>query len=342
MEFAKGSFQNSINLPLLTDKEREIIGTTYKQKGNKEAVALGHKIVSGDIKEKRINLWIDFIKANPNAYLFCWRGGQRSAIVQEWLADRGVIIPRLKGGYKAFRNYLIKESISISSSSKIYNIAGRTGSGKTLLLKEFPQAIDLEGIAHHRGSAFGRYALAQPSQISFENNLAYELILHNEHKYPWLIIEDESRNVGQRYIPPEVFNSFKNAKLVLLERPLQERIDIIYDDYIIYSQQEYEEAYNKGQTPYTWYEVMQYNFQRIRKRLGEERYKRLIKLLEIAWNEQICRGNRELHKDWIETLLVEYYDPMYDYQIKKKIEQIIFKGNQEEILEFFSSLETKR
>lgn len=340
IEFAKGSFPNTVNLPLLSDEERELIGTTYKQKGNEEAVALGYRLVSGDIKEQRVQAWLEFIKANPNSYLFCWRGGQRSAIVQEWLAQRGVIIPRLKGGYKAFRNYLIEQSISLAKEKEIYTIAGQTGSGKTLLINQIPQAIDLEGLAHHRGSAFGRYAHPQPTQIGFENALAYAQIRHNYKQYSNLVIEDESRNIGQRYIPPEVFSQFQKAKVVLLERSLRERVNIIYNDYIIYSQAEYAKAHSKGQIEHSWYEAMKHNFKKIQKRLGIERYRRLDQMLDLAWREQENKGNPQRHKEWIKALLKEYYDPMYNYQIEQKKDKIIFRGGAKEVLEFFSSMES--
>lgn len=338
VEFARGSFPNAVNLPLLTDQEREAVGTTYKREGNEAAVALGHRLVHGTVKEERIAAWIDFVQTHPDAYLFCWRGGQRSQIVQEWLAEQGVIIPRLKGGYKAFRRHLSEESLRLAQAKEILIIGGRTGSGKTLLLKKIPEAIDLEGLARHRGSAFGRYATPQPPQITFENALAYAQIRHDAAGYRRLVIEDESRNIGQRYIPPEIFDAFQKGRVILLERPLKERIEITYDDYILYAQREYDEAYARGETPYDWFETMQHNFRRIRKRLGDERYRRFSRMLASAWEEQQRTGNPEEHKTWIKALLEEYYDPMYDYQISRKSERIAFRGNEEEILDYIASL----
>ncbi len=335
VEFAKGAFPNAVNLPLMNDEEREQVGTVYKREGHDAAVALGHELVGGELREARIRAWLDFLETHPEAYIYCWRGGQRSQIVQQWIHEAsGKTVPRLEGGYKAFRRYLMEESLRLAQEKEILVLGGRTGSGKTLLIKRIPEAIDLEGIAHHRGSAFGRYAHSQPSQIDFENALAYTQIHHDAAKHPFLLIEDESRNIGQRYIPPEIFHSFQRGKVLLLETPLEERIEISYRDYILFAQKEYDETHARGETPYDWYETMRHNFRRIRKRLGNERYERFTNLLNDAWEEQRRSGNTEQHKIWIRALLEEYYDPMYDYQIEKKKERILFRGDAGEILEF--------
>jgi len=334
VEFARGSFPGAVNLPLLTDGERQAVGTLYKERGNNAALELGHRIVSGRVREKRIAAWIDFIRHHPDAVIFCWRGGQRSAIVQEWLAEYGVVVPRIRGGYKAFRRYLIEESLRLGRGKKTFVLGGRTGSGKTLLLRRIPEAIDLEGLARHRGSAFGRYAVPQPPQIAFENALAYAQIRHDEAGYRRLIIEDESRNIGQRYIPHDLFAEFQKSGVILLEVPLRERVEITYADYILYSQREYDKAHSRGETPYNWIETMRHNFRRIRKRLGNERYTRFLGILESAWKYQQYSGDPSRHKEWIEALLVEYYDPMYDWQIEHKADRIVFRGNREEILEW--------
>jgi len=335
VEFARGSFPHAVNLPLMSDRERELVGTTYKREGNEAAVRLGHELVSGEVKRERIDAWLGFLEKHPDAYIFCWRGGQRSQIVQQWIYEAsGLEIPRLKGGYKAFRNYLMEESLRLAESKEILVLGGRTGSGKTLLLEKIPEAIDLEGLARHRGSAFGRYARPQPSQIDFENALAYALIRHDHAEHSRLVIEDESRNIGQRYIPPKIFEAFQRGGVLLLETPLEERITISYNDYILYAQREYDEAFRRGESPYDWYETMLHNFKRIRKRLGNERYERFTAMLRDAWEHQRRSGETEQHKVWIRALLSEYYDPMYDYQIERKKERIIFRGESEEILDY--------
>ena len=190
IEFEKGAFPHAINLAIMNDKERHLVGTAYKKSGNEAATKLGYSLVSGTIKEERMKAWKDAIQANPNALLYCFRGGSRSQISQEWLDESGINIIRLKGGYKAFRNYLLAEIEKAPQQFKPTIIGGRTGSGKTILLKKIQNSIDLEGLANHRGSAFGRKITPQPAQIDFENALAYELIQKVDQGFNKLVFED--------------------------------------------------------------------------------------------------------------------------------------------------------
>ncbi len=337
VEFAKGSFPGAVNLPLMNDAEREEVGTVYKQQGSAAAVALGHRLVSGQVKEARVRAWVDFLKAHPDAYLFCWRGGQRSQIVQEWLHEAGFTVPRLRGGYKAFRNSLIDASLQLARSKETLILGGRTGSGKTLLLEKIKGAIDLEGLANHRGSSFGRFATPQPTQITFENALAYAQIRHDAAGFERLVIEDESRNIGQCYIPHDVFDTFQQGKVILLDTPLEERIEITYDEYVLAAQTDYTHHHAAGATPYTWIEVMQHNFDRIRKRLGSENHHRLSSQLQSAWEHQQRTGDPGEHRIWIRELLERYYDPMYDYQIERKRDRIVFEGTAQAVTEYLGA-----
>ncbi len=334
VEFAKGSFPGAVNLPLMDDEERARVGTVYKHEGHDAAVALGHQLVSGEVKARRIRAWVDFVREHPDAYLFCWRGGQRSRIAQQWLHEAGVTIPRLKGGYKAFRTFLMEESIRLAEAKEIVVLGGRTGSGKTLLLPHLKEAIDLEGLANHRGSSFGRYATPQPPQIGFENALAYAQIAHDGAGHSRLIIEDESRNIGRCYIPDAVFALFQQGGVVVLETPLEERVENTFDEYVRVAQEDYARQHAAGTAPYPWIEVMRHNLTRIRKRLGDKRYREIQGLLDAAWEHQERTGDPGHHRAWIERLLVEYYDPMYDWQIERKQERIVFRGDKAAVLAY--------
>ena len=140
VEFERGAFDGAINLPLMNDEERHLIGIRYKEQGNASAVALGKKLV-GPVKQERVQAWVDFFHAHPDAYLYCFRGGQRSQISQAWMQEVGVILPRLKGGYKAFRSFLMQESERISEKLDTLILGGRTGSGKTLLIHQIENSI---------------------------------------------------------------------------------------------------------------------------------------------------------------------------------------------------------
>ena len=330
VEFEKGAFPNSANFPLMNDEERHLIGICYKEKGNAEAVALGHKLVV-PVKEQRVQAWVDFIKANPNAYLYCFRGGQRSQFSQSWIDKAGVTVPRLKGGYKAFRQFLMQESETISNGLDIIIVGGRTGSGKTLLLHQLQKSIDLEGLANHRGSSFGGFTTEQPSQINFENRLAYGLIQHQEKHYKELYIEDESRNIGRVNIPKPIFENFQKGKLILLETPMTERVEITFSEYITQALEKYSIKYAKEEGVEQWFNNLKSNLERIKKRLGTERYVKINQALSDAFTLQKESGKLVEHKVWIEMLLREYYDPMYDYQIEKRGMPILFKGSSQEI-----------
>ena len=335
VEFAKGAFPYAVNLPLMNDEERHVVGIKYKEEGNEEAVKLGHTLVGGALKKARIAAWTKFISNHPDAMLYCFRGGQRSQISQEWLAQHGKKIVRLKGGYKAFRSWLMQESEQSVEKFKPIVLGGRTGSGKTILLKRLENAVDLEGLANHRGSSFGRDITPQPGLIDFENALAYALIQKLDQGFEHLIFEDEGKCVGKLYLPRTLVASLSEAPLVVLETPTEERIEITFDEYVFKAHKKYKEVYCADYLN-VWAEDMHEAMQRIQKRLGGQRYKIVCELFENALNTQKECGSLEAYKVWISYLLSEYYDPMYDYQIEKNTSRILFRGNALEIEAYLS------
>ena len=336
VEFKKGAFPNTVNLPLMNDEERHLVGAHYKKHGNEKAVELGHALVGGAIKEERIKAWIDFIKAYPDAMLYCFRGGQRSQISQQWLADAGIEIPRLDGGYKAFRRYLIEETERSCDRFRPLILGGRTGSGKTILLQQIDNMIDLEALANHRGSSFGRHITEQPTQINFENALAYALIQKLGAGHKSLLFEDEGKNIGKDYLPDHFVDCLAKAPLIILETPMDQRVDITFEEYVSKAQSDYCTADHASiiDPLFAWKEDIEQAMARIKKRLGGLRYQIVSKLFEDAFRSQLKSASPEAHKIWVEYLLREYYDPMYDYQIQKRSEQVIFRGCKEEILDY--------
>lgn len=337
VEFEKGAFPTAVNLPLMSDEERHLVGIRYKEQGNASAVALGKELV-GPLKQARVSAWIEFLHENPDAYLYCFRGGQRSEIAQAWIEEAGITIPRLKGGYKAFRAFLMQESERISAEAKTLILGGRTGSGKTLLLNELKNSIDLEGLANHRGSSFGGFTSVQPSQIDFEDALGYALIKHEEAGHKDLVLEDESHNIGRLYIPRPIFDNLKKGELVVLNTPMQERVEIIFKEYVTEALKEYKARFgNLGLSQ--WYSDAMDALDRIRKRIGHERHTNIKSLCTDAFALHQRSGDATGHKIWIEILLREYYDPMYDYQLKRSEIPIAFEGNYAEVLEYLQSKE---
>ena len=335
VEFNKGAFPHSVNHPLMSDKEREAVGTCYKNEGHEAALALGHSLVKGALKEQRIRAWQLFYGQNPNGVLYCFRGGLRSQLTQRWLAEAGVDMPFVVGGYKAMRQFLLTQLHARIAQGNIHVLSGATGSGKTEVIHDWPQSIDFEGLANHRGSAFGSTGSKQPSQIDFENAWSIKwLKLSNQNDAP-VLFEDESRMIGRIALLPEYLGLSKQAPIVLLNTPLHERIERIRKDYFVHA---YQSQLSQGEEAAIAYldEFIRSALARIKTRLGGERYKNLILLLDSAVLQLINQGRWSKFDDIIGVLLSDYYDPMYEYQLAAKAQQTIFKGNHQQILEWLA------
>lgn len=340
VEFEKGAFLNSVNLPILDTEQRHIIGTCYKEHGNETATKLGYEMISGELRENRIKGWVDFIKKNPNAAIYCFRGGSRSTIAQGWINEAtGGSIVKVEGGYKAMRNYLIEALVPENIRSTPLVLSGCTGSGKTDLLNEFDYAVDLEGVANHRGSAFGNNITPQPTQISFENNLATAIIKHDYKEYKYMLLEDESKNIGRNYMPKELFMHFRTGDVVMVEVPMEKRIENILKDYVHRPQEQYAIVCGEGENSLeVWYNKIITNVNKVQGKLGGDRHKLVLDQVNFAYDKQLATGETKYHSTWIESLLNYYYDPMYLYSIEKSNRDIIFRGSTEEVREYLSQI----
>ena len=303
-EFILGAVPTSKNLPILSNNERTEVGKMYKENGNEAAIEKGYSLVNGKIKDKRISNWIKFVKKNPQAQMYCARGGQRSKIAQNWLKEIGVDIDIVEGGFKALRNTCIEVLDSASSDNKEWIIiAGKTGSGKTKMIKQISNSIDLEGLANHRGSAFGGFETLQPTPVNFENNLAYQYLNISSNK---VFIEDESKTIGRLVIPKKFFNKMNSSTLVLIKEPIENRIKNIYHEYVS------KEIEQTGEHKVLI--SLRSKLQKISKRLGGTNYKIADNLIEDAFQ----KNDYNIHYEWIKTLLESYYDKMYDYKNNQK------------------------
>ncbi|WNW13257.1 tRNA 2-selenouridine(34) synthase MnmH [Pseudomonas sp. DTU_2021_1001937_2_SI_NGA_ILE_001] len=333
VEFTKGAFPGVVNLPLMTDSERQRVGTCYKQQGQQAAIELGHRLVSGVIKEQRLAAWAAFAEAHPEGYLYCFRGGLRSQIVQQWLKDAGVDYPRVTGGYKAMRTFLIDTLQAAVRECDFVVLGGMTGTGKTDVLAHLPNDLDLEGHANHRGSSFGKRASGQPSQIDFENRLAIDLLKKRHAGIGQFVLEDEGRIVGSCNVPLELHQGMQQYPLVWLEDRFDSRVERILRDYVTNLCAEFVALH--GETGFEAFaQRLCQSLDNIRKRLGGERHQRLLALMQAALDEQRRSGAVDLHRAWIEGLLREYYDPMYAYQRDSKAERIEFVGDQQAVVEY--------
>ena len=254
-EFRRGAFPTSVSLPLLTDDEREKIGVQYKHGGRDAAISLGNALVTGDVKAERLAAWQDVIDAHPDAMLYCWRGGLRSSTVQQWLAETGRHVPCIHGGYRSLRRFCID---TFEHRREWLVVGGRTGVGKTQLVNQVPGSIDLEALANHRGSAFGKRGTPQPTPISFENALAVELL--QRHSTP-TVVEDESRTIGRLAIPDGVYRGMQASPIALVESDQPARIDNIYREYVV-----------EADDPEHLQETLETSVDNIRRRLGGDRH----------------------------------------------------------------------
>lgn len=322
VEFTQGSMPAAINLPLMNDDERAAVGTCYKRQGPEAALALGHRLVSGDTREQRIQAWRDACLAHPNGYLCCARGGQRSHITQAWLKDVGVDYPLIVGGYKALRQTAM-QATDEQVQKPMALVGGCTGSGKTLLVKQHPHGIDLEGLARHRGSSFGRTLKPQLSQASFENHLAVALL---QKDAPRWVLEDEGRMIGSNHLPESLRDRMTQASIVVVDDPFDVRLDRLREEYFVQMWQAFLGAWGEeaGWQEYTAY--LHHGLYAIRRRLGLQRFAELTALLDIALIEQQRTGGTEAHDAWLAPLLNDYYDPMYRYQLEKKADKVVYRG----------------
>ncbi|TNF84422.1 tRNA 2-selenouridine(34) synthase MnmH [Pseudomonas sp. ICMP22404] len=334
VEFLKGAFPGVVNLPLMTDIERQRVGTCYKQQGQQAAIVLGHQLVSGDTKAHRIQAWSDFARAHPDGVLYCFRGGLRSQIVQQWLKDEaGIEYPRVGGGYKAMRTFLLDTVEQAVAQCDFVLLGGMTGTGKTEMLIQLGNGLDLEGHANHRGSSFGKRATGQPSNIDFENRLAVDVLKKRAAGIEHFVLEDESRMVGSCALPLPLYQRMQQVPMVWLEDSVERRVERILRDYVINLSAEFVAVY--GEEGFSLFsERLLASLNNIHKRLGGDRHRRLMAIMEAALAEQADSGAVDLHRGWIDGLLREYYDPMYVFQREKKGSRIEFAGEQAAVLEY--------
>ena len=329
VEFQQGSLPAAINLPLMNDDERAAVGTCYKRQGADAALALGHQLVSGETRQQRIDAWRAACARFPHGYLCCARGGQRSHIVQAWLKESGVDYPLVVGGYKMLRQAAIQATEALVQHPIIL-IGGCTGNGKTPLVRHQPFGIDLEGLAHHRGSSFGRTLDAQYPQATFENHLASALLQrsHEQENVRW-VLEDEGHMIGANHLPECLRERMAQSPIAVVDDPFELRLERLREEYFTHMHQAFIDAYGeeKGWAEYS--EYLHHGLFAIRRRLGLQRFAELTQKLDQALVEQQQSGSTESHFAWLVPLLNEYYDPMYRYQLEKKASKIVFRGTSE-------------
>ena len=309
VEYALGALPSAANLPLTTDVEREQIGIAYARSGIDAAIELGHALIDDSKRRERLAKWRAFADAYPDTYLYCARGGLRSRITQEWLSQDGISVPRVAGGFKSLRRLCIDVLAGAPTEKLFMVVGGRTGCAKTVLLNQREDTIDLEGLANHRGSAFGAQDTPQPTQINFENALATAYLRHD---FQTLVLEDESRNMGRLSLPTGWYETMQCAPLFVVESSLEQRCEHIVQEYVT-------EPLQRQLPPQDVHQQLADSLYRIRRRLGGERHAEVARLLAAGFEH----GE---HAPWVERLLTWYYDPVYDHQIARRQAHVVWRG----------------
>jgi len=229
-EYAAGHIVGALSMPLFSDEERAEVGTAYKQQGHLPAFEIGIAMVgpkmAGFVAKAK-----DLVGAGGSLQVYCWRGGMRSGSVAWLLGQAGFEVQTLRGGYKAYRQYV---QAVLGQTWPLRVLAGPTGSGKTDVLLSMAadgaQVIDLEGLACHKGSSFGGIGQKpQPKIEEFENQLASQLLAMDVSKPIWL--EDESQGIGKVFILKEFYEQMQRAPVYMLETTIEQRIARLVQDY---------------------------------------------------------------------------------------------------------------
>ena len=342
VEFHRGAFPMAENLPLLEDDEREAVGICYKQQGKQDAIHKGHDLVHGEARTARVSAWIEFANRHPQGALYCFRGGLRSQIAQQWMHEAGADFPVVAGGYKALRTFLLGALETVPAQCTLTLVGGKTGCGKTALVASLERAVDLEAFAYHRGSSFGRHAKGQPSQIDFENRLAIALLKLQHKNIHDIVLEDESRTIGRTGLPKSLFEQMRRSPIVVIEEPFEVRLQRLLDEYVLGMQAEFRVIEGGGDGFEALSSYLLDSLERIQKRLGPARYPGIRASLQraLAWQAKTSEVGK--HLDWLTGVLNHYYDPMYEDQLAQREDLICFRGNYAACEEYLSQANKNR
>lgn len=287
LEYEKGHIVEAYNVPLFTNEERAEIGTLYKKIGKDQAVKKGLEFVG-----PKMTVFIERVKEISEGrpvYVYCWRGGMRSESFTWLLNTAGIPAKKIIGGYKGIKSEMRKV---FDQDILLRVIGGLTGSGKTDYLKHMEdigyQVLDLEGLANHKGSAFGHInELDQPSTEQFENNIFSEW-REFDFSRP-ILVEDESSKVGDAHVPPIIFSKMKEAPLIVINVPNSKRIERLIRDYTD-----------------TDKDIIIKACDSIQRKLGGQNHKEIV--------EAVLSDNLEKACD----MLLVYYDKLYNHGLTHK------------------------
>jgi tRNA 2-selenouridine synthase len=282
-EYEEDHVPGAVNIPLFDDRERKEVGTWYREKGRQEAILLGCDIVGRKLSQ----LYRELSRYdNIHMILYCARGGMRSGSLASLMAGLNRPVCQLSRGYKSYRAYVNRTLEDLEINHPLYVLQGLTGTGKTEILRRMEYSLDLEGMAGHRSSIFGAMGLIQKSQKRFESSLLARL--EELKEAPWIVVEGESKKLGNLHIPPSLFQAMREGHSIRVEAPMERRKQIIIDDY------------TRNIDPRETEGILV----TLRSRLGR-----------TTVDKMIVQLHREEYGPLVETLLSRYYDPLYRHTL---------------------------
>ncbi|MBM7623407.1 tRNA 2-selenouridine(34) synthase MnmH [Sporohalobacter salinus] len=297
-EFTESTIPGAVNIPIFDNEERDEIGTIYNQESQMKARMLGMELLAPKlprlVKEIRT-----LTKKYKYVVLFCARGGLRSESIGVITELIGVKLYKLEGGYKTYRHFILDQLEDYKLKSDLLVIHGNTGVGKTDLLYSLKEKgvpiIDLEGLANHRGSAFGSIGLGNPTNQKQFDSLLWER-LEELRDAELIAVEAESNRIGMSVLPDFFLQAMEDGIHILIESSLNVRVNRIYGEYAA--------DYEKDPDAFVdrWLESLTAIKKYIIRKIGKKGYNRLVKLSKAGKLKQV-----------IKTLLTKYYDPLYEY-----------------------------
>ena len=308
-EYKASTIKGAINIPVLLDDEREMVGTLYVRSSVEEARSKGIEYISKRLPEIFEQFQRLYSVEKKKVVIFCARGGMRSSSIHSLLYSLGIKVYKLKGGYREYRRYINENFDKITKSVKFIVLYGKTGVGKTEYLKELERRgfdiLDLEGAANHRGSLLGSVSLGDcNTQKTFETEVFHKLL---NRKSDIVFVEGESKRIGRIIIPDSIWNNMMKGEKIWIEDSIENRCDILIKEYII-DENSIRELIKA--------------LENIKKYLSYKKVEEYKKMIE--------QGN---YKESCINLMLNYYDPMYMNGFgKKQFIKIIENKNREETL----------
>jgi len=307
-EFEEDTIPGAISIPLLLDDERAIVGTIYKKESRDKALQVGMEFISKRLAEMYQQYDKLAKEHKKSIIIFCWRGGMRSGCMVGLLEALKLDVKQLEGGYKAYRAF-VREQLKEIETPKSVVVYGHTGAGKTGVIVQLKNGLDLEGLANHRGSILGDIGLQPHGQKKFESLLYHRLLELQNEKF--IVIECESRKIGKVEIPNAVFKKIKQPwKGIFLNKPIDVRAKLSY------------EIYFKDTTP----EQILSKLELIKKYLGKKKLEIIKNYLESGQTTEA-----------IKVLLEDYYDLHYLNSFAKEFDYTV--KNDEEFFEAVKKIE---